>query len=80
MAELRTFQMRGGPHDGFALDPEVAGSAPETLFQISFDDGSDYARSGEQVRDSAGRALELFCFDADGSLTEQARQRFAPLT
>jgi hypothetical protein len=36
-----------------------------------------YARAGEHVRDGAGRLREVFDVDADGTLTEQARRRFA---
>jgi hypothetical protein len=31
------------------------------------------------VRDSTGRLREVFHFDVDGSLTEQAKRRFARL-
>jgi hypothetical protein len=79
MAMLHAFQMRGGPHDGVELDPSVERPNPETLFLISFDDGAAYARAGEHVRDNTGRVREVFYFDADGSLTEQAKRRFAPL-
>jgi hypothetical protein len=80
MAMLQAFQMRGGPHDGVQLDPSVEGPHPETLFLISFHDGAAYARAGEHVRDSTGRVREVFYFDDDGSLTEQAKRRFAQLT
>ena len=77
MSMLQAFMMRGGPHDGEQLDPSVSERHPETLFRISFDDGTAYARAGEQVRDQRGHLREVFRFDADGSLTEQARRRFA---
>ena len=76
---IHRFQMRGGPHDGARLDPSVRGPNPETLFRIAFDDGVVYARAGEQLRDGGGLVREVFDFDADGSLTERARQRFTTL-
>ena len=71
---LQAFQMRGGPHDGVEFDPDPAGPHPDSPFQISFDDGSAYARTGEQMIDGNGQNREVFCFDADGSLTERARE------
>jgi hypothetical protein len=73
------FQMQGGPHHGAHLDPSVRGPNPETMFLITFDDGAAYARSGERVLDDAGTPREVFRFDADGALTEQARKRFTSL-
>lgn len=80
MAMLQSFVMREGPHDGELLGPSVKGPHPETLYCISFDDGAAYARAGEHVRDGEGQLREVFCFDADGTLTDQAKRRFAGLT
>ena len=73
------FRMHGGPQHGACLDPSAEGPHPETLFLITFDDGAAYARSGEQVLDDTGTPREVFRFDADGSLTEQAKRRFTSL-
>ncbi len=78
MAMLGAFRMHGGPHDGEAVDQAASGPPPETLYAITFDDGAVYARAGEQTRDKTGTPFELFRFDADGALTEHARQRFSP--
>jgi hypothetical protein len=77
MAVKQSFHFEGGPHDGERIEPPSA--PPDTLFGISFRDGSDYARAGQQIRDDAGAVREVFRFDCDGSLTEQAKKRFAPL-
>ena len=79
MAILDRFQMDGGPHHGADLDPTARGPHPDTLFLIAFDDGAAYARTGERVRDDAGALREVFRFDPDGSLTEQAKRRFTTL-
>ena len=79
MAICHAFQMEGGPHHGERLDPPARGPHPETLFVISFDDGAEYARAGEQVRDETGQLREVFRFDADGSLSDQAKRRFTSL-
>jgi hypothetical protein len=50
------------------------------MFLITFDDGAAYARAGEQVRDDTWTRREVFRFDPDGSLTEQAKRRFTSLS
>ena len=71
--------MRGGPHDGFAIDPSGEHRHRETLFRISFDDGAAYARAGRHERDDAGALREVFEYDAHGQLVEQAKRRFTTL-
>jgi hypothetical protein len=72
---LRAFAFEGGPHDGEHIDDSTG--HPTTLFAISFDDGSSYARAGEQRKDATGGVRDLFRFADDGSLTDVAQQRFA---
>ena len=76
---FHSFKMDGGPHHGEEIDPSAEGPNPETLFLITFDDGAPYARAGEQARDSEGQLREVFRFDPDGQLTEQAKRRFTTL-
>ena len=71
----QSFLLVGGAHDGERID--ATQSHPETLFAISLDDGSSYARAGARHRDDAGVLREVFRFDADGSLTEAAKAEFA---
>lgn len=78
MRMLDAFIMRGGPHDGFRIDPSGE-PPPETLFEISFDDGAAYARAGRLERDDAGTLREVFDFDVDGDLVEAAKKRFTTL-
>jgi hypothetical protein len=73
----QSFVLDGGSHDGERIDPP--GVAPETLFAIALKDGATYARAGEQLRDPTGVVRELFRFDPDGTLTEQAKRAFAKL-
>jgi hypothetical protein len=64
--------MRGGPHDGFTIDPSRS-PAPRALCKISFVDGSGV---GRQERDPSGTRREVFEFDVDGSLLAAAEKRF----
>ena len=73
----QAFLLRGGTHDGECIDPVQP--HPETLFEITLDDGSSYARAGVQLRDDVGVLREVFRFDQDGSLTERAKNLFAGL-
>jgi hypothetical protein len=76
---LDAFIMRGGPHDGFTIDPSSDKPHRDTLFEISFDDGAAYARAGRIERDAGGTLRDVFEFDADGDLVEAAKKRFTTL-
>jgi len=77
MSMIQAFVLEGGAHDGEQIDP--AQPHPETLFAISLDDDEAYARTGSRVRDATGELREVFRFDSDGSLTEQAKAAVADL-
>ncbi len=82
MTTLQALEMRGGPHDGVHLDPSVRGPHPETLFLISFDDGTAYARAGQESRSATalGACASSFASTPTGSLTEHAKRRFTTLS
>jgi hypothetical protein len=79
MALLQAFKMQGGPHDGERVDPPSDCPAPETLYLITFDDGAPYARADQRVGDSEGQLREVFRFDPDGWIAEQAKRRFTEI-
>lgn len=72
---LDAAQLSGGPHDGERIVHPPAAPLPEGLFAISFDDGAQYARTGERV-DASGDDAVLLRYDPDGSLTRAARAAF----
>ena len=77
MPMIQAFVLSGGQHDGERIDPVAP--HPETLFAISLADGTTYARAGAQVSQADGIMREVFRFDLDGSLTEQAKAAFSDL-
>ena len=40
---------------------------------ISFDDGAQYARTGEELSEGSGQTAVLFRYDPDGALTREAK-------
>jgi hypothetical protein len=73
---LSTAQLSGGPHDGERITHPPAAPLHERLFAISFDDGAQYARTGEQVDVTSGETVLLLRYDPDGSLTRAAQVAF----
>jgi hypothetical protein len=71
---LTTALLCGGPHDGERIERPPEDPLPERLVAIVLDDGSDYARVGEQDDASTGETLLRLGYDADGSLTRAAKQ------
>ena len=43
---------------------------------ISFDDGAQYARTGEELADGSGQTAGVFRHDPDGALTREAKLAF----
>lgn len=73
---LSTAQLSGGPHDGERITHPPAAPLHERLFAISFDDGAQYARTGEHVDAASGETVLLLRYDPDGSLTRAAKVTF----
>ena len=73
---LDAAKLAGGPHDGERIVHPPAAPLPEDLVAISFDDGAQYARTGDELAESTGETVVLFRFDPDGALTRTAKLAF----
>jgi hypothetical protein len=63
-------ELIGGPHDGKLHEPPDP--MPDTLFAISFDDGSRDARVGDRRAASSADVIGLFRFDPASELARRA--------
>ena len=73
---LDAAQLCGGPHDGERIVHPPAAPLPEDLVAISFDDGAQYARTGDELAERTGETVVLFRFDPEGALTRAAKLAF----
>ena len=73
---LGVAQLSGGPHDGERVAHPPAAPLPEDLVAISFDDGAQYARTGEELAEGSGQTGVVFRYDPDGALTREAKLAF----
>ena len=73
---LDAAQLSGGPHDRERIVHPPAAPLPEDLVAISFADGAQYARTGEELAESSGQTVVLLRYDPDGALTRRAKLAF----
>ena len=67
---MKVSEFVGGPHDGEVHDsPDPM---PETLFAITFQDGSRYARVSERKAENSDDVIGLFRFDPTSMLARRA--------
>jgi hypothetical protein len=73
---LDAAKLAGGPHDGERIVHPPAAPLPEQLVAISFDDGAQYARTGEELHEDSGKTVVVLRYDPDGALTRAAELAF----
>ena len=73
---LDAAQLCGGPHDGERIVHPPAAPLPDDLVAISFDDGAQYARTGEELAANRGETVVLLHYDPDGTLMRATRLTF----